>query len=375
MAAAGAHVSSKSFGVRSSLQRLVYNSWYVSMGLSANINERGPVCGLNVSTHTQLWDQVRGCCTLNLGVPDGVKCSIIKAPSSKANSSWELGLDVGASKTVEVKSVVKLEEGIRLYSAATLDEGKDLIGAEFGLSQTFDHVSNSRANCGIKFSYLRGISVIMRFQKGNNRIQFPVALCNGIDENDVSTTQFTTALLLPVALYGVYRFWLRPRSIRSQARKKERNRVERETRAMSLRRQAEDQQEMQKLVAQRKMRLERERDGLVISEAWYGKNVADQLSDEKVKEKYLEAPEGGDLDSFRIDAKIPMQFQVQSGRLELVSGTKSLLPGLFDVAEQQKKQLFLKYTYQGETNEVVIADEQSLFIGAAVEQHDVPLIS
>lgn len=368
IATAGTYVSTKSFGIRTSLQRLVYKSWFVNLGLSGDITERGPLCGLAVSTNTLLWENVRGFCRLNLGPSDGVTCSMVKAPSKNAKASWELGLHAGRSSSIEIKSVIKLEEGIRLYSTAGLDDGKNLVGVEFGLSQTIDRVSNSRANCGIRFSYLRGMSIILRFQKGNNRIQIPITFCNEIDNSNVdSTTQLTCALFLPVVFYGIYKFYLKPRARRKREEKKERTRHERKNRATALRDQAEHQQKMQKPVADEKMQHERKTDGLVISEAWYGKNVADQLSDETLKKLYLEAPEGEDLDNTRINAKIPMQFLVKSGTLQLVSSTKSLLPGLYDVAEQETKQLFIKYTYRGVSEEVVIGDEQSLVIGAEAE--------
>jgi len=271
-------------------------------------------------------------------------------------------LAIGPVPNTQIKYVREIEDGLRVFVTSSVDLNQDIAGIEAGFSHTVDKESESSVNCGLKFSYMRGISLNLRFQKGSNRLQFPITL-----SDDNGFPQVTAALLFPAAVYAFWHFYIKPFKRKKRDLKNDKILTEKGKHARNLRRWALGQQEIQRPTAVSNMRNENESDGLIILDAWYGRNVADQLSDEKHAQEFIEHyVEDPDFPS-RINAKIPLQFQVKDGRLEL-HGSKSLLPGLYDVAERKQKHLFLRYTYRGRQKELVIGDEEALVIGFDVDQ-------
>lgn len=362
----GTHVSSNSIGVRCSTQKVVFDKT-VNLGLSHEFH-RGKFSsmpGLSVSTTAPLWKHMHGKCGVTLGDDSGVSCSIVRQFEEKDKTHWNWDLSIGQAPSTQFKYVREIEDGIRCFITTSLDFTQDVIGLEGGLSQTVDQESESVINCGLKFSYMQGISLTLRFQKGNNRLQFPITLSDTNGPNQVAV-----ALIIPITLYGLYRFYLKPLARRKRALKNESILTKTGKLAKKLRQDAVAQQEMQRPKARQNMLLEIKHNGLIILDAWYGRNVADQLSDEQLALNYLEHTLEDPEFPSRINAKIPLQYKVKDGMLKL-NGSKSKLLGLYDVAETKQKHLFVRYTDRGQQVEKIIDDEEPLEIGARREIREV----
>jgi len=354
----GTSVSSNSVGLRCSTQKVVFDHT-VKLDLSHDFHRGGGSSfpNLSLSTSAPLWKHMQGKCSVSLGSDSEVRCNIMRQFDEKEKTHWNWDFCIGRAPSTQLKYVKELEDGIRAFITTTLDLTQDVLGLEGGLSKTIDHESDSVVNCGIKFSYMQGISMNLRFSKGSNRLQFPITLSDTNGPNQVAA-----ALIIPIALYGLYRFYLKPLARRKRASKNESILTEAGKLAKKARKDALALQEMQRPKARTNMLLESKHNGLVILDAWYGRNVADQLSDEAVALTFLEHTLEDPEFPSRISAKVPLQYQVVDGRLEL-NGSKSKLLGLYDVAETKRKHLFIRYTDRGQQVEMVIGDEEPLAIG------------
>jgi len=358
----GTYVSSSSVGVRCSTQKVVFDQT-VRLNLSHEFPRGGEssMPGLTLSTTAPLWKHMLGKCSVTLGSDSEVNCSIVRQFDKKEKTHWNWDLSVGAAPSTQLKYVKEIEDDIRVFITTSLDFTQDILGLEGGLSKTIDQESESVVNCGLKFSYMQGISLNLRFRKGNNRLQFPITLS---DTN--GPKQVAVALIIPITLYSLYHFWLKPLLKRKRALKNESILTNSGKLAKKLRRDALALQEMQKPKARENMLLESRHNGLIILDAWYGINVADQLSDVEAAvnnvEHVLEDPEFPS----RIVAKVPLQYQVKKGLLEL-NGSKSKLLGLYDVAKTKQKHLFVRYTDRGQQLELVIGEDEPLKIGVRRE--------
>jgi len=358
----GTYISSSSVGVRCSTQKVVFDQT-VRLNLSHEFSRGGgsSMPSLTIGTTAPLWKHMMGKCSVALGANSDVNCSIVRQFDEKEKTHWSWDLSVGLAPSTQLKYVKEIEDDLRVFITANVDFTQDIFGLEGGLSRTIDNESESVVNCGLKFSYMQGISLNLRFRKGNNRLQFPITLSDTNGPNQVAV-----ALIIPITLYGLYRFYLKPLLKRKHALKNERILTKSGKLATKLRRDALALQEMQKPKAREKMLLESRYNGLIILDAWYGINVADQLSDEETAANFLEHSLEDPEFPFRINAKVPLQYQVKDGRLEL-NGPKSKLLGLYDVAETKQKHLFIRYTDRGQQVEVVIGDEEPLAIGVSRE--------
>jgi len=354
----GTHIGTSSLGLRGDIRRIVFGNTGVSLGLGLNFNDGMIIPGITVGSDRQLWKGGHAAnVQLKLGHDEGVSCSITKHFDEDTETYWDWGLDVGRAPSTNLKYIKRLDDGIRIFVNASLDLTSDLAAVEAGLSHDLETEIESRINCGLKFSYIKGIHLSLRYQRGNNRLQLPIILS---DTNE--TVQVGVALAIPVALYGLYRWYLRPRVKRLKEERQRERLTEEGKQAKAMRKAAMAQQEMQRPVAQRNMREERARaSGLVVLEAWYGRNVADQMLDEEARQAYLDDDFVEDTEfPSRVNARIPLQFQVHDSRVRLEASTKSLLPGLYDCAKGKRKTLYIRYAHRGQEYELVLADEQPI---------------
>ncbi|RIA86833.1 hypothetical protein C1645_740555 [Glomus cerebriforme] len=109
---------------------------------------------------------------------------------------------------------------------------------------------------------------------------------------------------------------------------------------------------------ERKTEVEKEKEGLVILEAWYG-NIS-SLSEVPLNEK-----------SDVIDARIPIQALVHDSQLTIPGGySKSNIMGFYDPCMGERKQLKIKYQFQRKLHEVIVDDTAP--VACPLRSHIIP---
>jgi len=109
---------------------------------------------------------------------------------------------------------------------------------------------------------------------------------------------------------------------------------------------------------------ERESEGLVILDAYYG--IEDQLKkfdfDSQLELDHLRSLDLSNLESQVIDVVIPLQFQVQNSSLALADTTKSSLPGFYDpsLEKSSKLCLFVRYSFGDQVGLALVDDYEAL---------------
>ena len=116
---------------------------------------------------------------------------------------------------------------------------------------------------------------------------------------------------------------------------------------MAIRKQeAESSVRLMKDAYERSICVERQRLGLIIEEAWYGKLVGEQQQDQKKV----------------IDVIVPLQCQVRDSKLILQTASKSGLPGFYDPCVGEEKSLRVVYKFHDVMHDVTYKDTDSVRI-------------
>lgn len=153
--------------------------------------------------------------------------------------------------------------------------------------------------------------------------------------------------VLPVAAYWAIKvFIVNPFMKRRENEELQEQQEAAESVVNARKREAELAVRLMKDAYERSVRVERERHGLVITEAWYGKLVGEGEQDrEKV-----------------IDVTVPLQCQVKDSKLILQTTSKSGLPGFYDPCVGEEKSVQVVYHFRDAMHEVTLKDTDSVAI-------------
>ncbi|SJX63177.1 uncharacterized protein SRS1_14001 [Sporisorium reilianum f. sp. reilianum] len=232
---------------------------------------------------------------------------------------------------------------------------------------------NVRVSLGLTCALpVGGVTLRIKVNRLGQKMLLPVLL-----SPDMRADLVVAFTVLPAAAYGaLYWGWLEP-----SKRKRLRDRVGELRRAnaqlIAERRQAAVEAiEVLRDPAAKKARVEIERRGLVVLEAWYGRKTdlppplslpASALDDE-AQRIWSTLPTPADAEG-AWDVKIPLQALIQRAQLIVPAGrSKAHLLGFHDPAMGEQKHLSVTYAFRGALHHVVVADADELALPMRLHQ-------
>ncbi|XP_060518875.1 dnaJ homolog subfamily C member 11 isoform X2 [Cylas formicarius] len=170
----------------------------------------------------------------------------------------------------------------------------------------------------------------------------PIDLCE-----EVMPAPVFYATVVPLIVYVVVKRGLVEPFLREERSKKvERQRRDNFSKLLERRRDAMAAQELMMAAYARVREEEASRRGLLVVKAVYGKLDAGRGDTEMVNDV--------------IDVTVPVQCLVKDGKLVIHENCKSELPGFFDPALGEPKQLHVVYNYHDQAHEVTVKDDEPL---------------
>nr|ATB19888.1 putative OWL1 [Juniperus drupacea] len=224
--------------------------------------------------------------------------------------------------------------------------GSNALEFEIGGGRRISDYSTIRMLCSLGFE---GIFWKFELHRGSQKLIVPVLLTRAL-----SPLVATGALVLPSSLYA----FLKVCVIKPYYRKRENQKIldKRQktlSQVLEARAAASNAQTLLQNVANRKLKKQAERGGLVITKAVYG-----NLKGHSEKEEETTLGIDNELPLPILDVTIPLNFLVDdSGQLKLHEGIKkSGIMGFCDPCPGEPKQLEVSYTFRDHPYKVVVDD-------------------
>ncbi|GBC07248.1 hypothetical protein RclHR1_07330006 [Rhizophagus clarus] len=245
----------------------------------------------------------------------------------------------------------KLFNDYLVKTSATLSSSSGLTAVLLGERKVTEYTKASLAiECGIP----HGVTFKCRLSRLGQRITIPILVSPEFNYKII----FWGTILPLITITAVEQVILIPRR---QKKKAEKLAALRELHAEYIENRKREAIEAIRLLlpsVERKIEAEKEKDGLVILEAWYG-NISN-LKDVPLSEKKDVA-----------DVRIPVQALVHDSQLTIPGGySKSNIMGFYDPCMGEHKQLRIKYQFQRKFHEVTVDD--TVPIGCPLRSHIIP---
>ncbi|KAK1565569.1 hypothetical protein Q3G72_029759 [Acer saccharum] len=193
---------------------------------------------------------------------------------------------------------------------------------------------------------IKGIFWKFELRRGGQKLIIPILL-----SRNFNSLLATGAFIVPTSIYFVLKkFVLKPYYLKREKQKALENMEKTSGQVREAKAAAEKAQQLLQNVANRKRNKQMKTGGLIITKAIYGASKALTKGDESASQV--------------VDVTVPLNFLVNdSGQLKLHEGVKkSGIMGFCDPCPGEPKQLYVEYTYGGNSYEVVVDDYQELLI-------------
>ncbi|XP_038061673.1 dnaJ homolog subfamily C member 11-like [Patiria miniata] len=238
-------------------------------------------------------------------------------------------------------------------------DGKITLAAKVGLlGSVFEYgcdkkiSRHSRAAAKISIGIPAGVTLRLRLARGNQTFLFPIHL-----SHELSPQALFYGTVAPLLAYWFIKVLVVDPFLNK--RKTDELAKERDSKQemMDLKKQeAQDEVHLMQEMVQRIVETERNREGLIITRAWYGKLVIREAEEENG-----DGEVGGEIEGM-IDVTVQLQCQVKDSKLMLTDASKAALPGFYDPCVGEEKNLRVQYEFHGEQHECTIADNEPLRI-------------
>ncbi|UYV79553.1 DNAJC11 [Cordylochernes scorpioides] len=196
-----------------------------------------------------------------------------------------------------------------------------------------------------------GITLKIKLHRASQSYVFPIYLSEEILPGAVFYATFVPLL----SWYAIKYFVIDPYNERQKKKEALRQRENNATRLAERRREAEAAVSLMQETYARACEQERNRGGLIIFQALYGKLIF-QDSGEVIND--TSSIGTGHI----IDVTVPLQCLVKDSKLILPESSKSNLPGFYDPCLGEEKSLSVRYQFRNLTHMVTISDEEQLRI-------------
>nr|CAB3238828.1 dnaJ homolog subfamily C member 11 [Phallusia mammillata] len=294
--------------------------------------------GANFTLGRVMGDQLYGSLDLSIGDAPHLSSNLVR---DTAKLRFAGKLQLGIPHSFGVLSVTyKMPEEKANFKLAVKAGTFGCMVEYGGQHQLSDHsIVSAHVNIGVPL----GVSVKLKLNRVSQTYVVPIILSD--DMNWIAAFYGT---ILPIAAYAALQtLVIRPYLKRKKERESEENEQSRQSETLKKKREAEETVKMMKQSTERKVQAEERKLGLIITEAVYGRLVADNSS----------------LATRVVDVTVPLQNLVENSNLQLPVGiTKSGLPGFYDPCPGSDKKLKIVYKFRGGLHQVVVNDHESVRI-------------
>ncbi|XP_019150257.1 PREDICTED: chaperone protein dnaJ 13-like [Ipomoea nil] len=316
-----------------------------TMGLAMSLRD-GSINLSNIWTR-QLSDTTNGNIQLSLGTESSVAVGWQKK-EQRMSAAGEIKIGMGSFGTSAH------------YTRRFSSKSHGRIASRFGSTALELEVGGGRKISEFSTVYMlytvgvQGIFWKFELHRGGQKLIVPILLSRHLDPLFA-----TGAFVIPTSFYFILKkFVLKPYYLKREKMKALENAEETTTKVREARAAAEKAQQILENVANRKRNRQLETGGLVVTRAVYGSRKALRNRTKNTEET------GDDAASQILDVTLPLNFLVNdSGQLKLHEGVKkSGIMGFCDPCPGEPKQLYVEYTFQGNTFEVTVDDYEELII-------------
>lgn len=217
-----------------------------------------------------------------------------------------------------------------------------------------------------------GVTLKIKVIRSSQSYIFPIHL----SEDIVPAALFYATITPLLAWFVIKKTVVEPMNAENRQRKLEKIREANKQRIAEKRREAEAAVELMATLYERVYNEERERRGLVIVSARYGKFDEDEQptptpaangggspastpdSSHASAESWSSAAQPAEQQ--HVDVTLPLQCLVRDGRLRLQKGSKAQLPGFYDPCIGDAKVLRVDYEWRDVRHSVEVRDEQEM---------------
>ncbi|KAF5290925.1 hypothetical protein FQA39_LY14531 [Lamprigera yunnana] len=272
--------------------------------------------------------------TYHGGLRSSLSTSIIKdSEFGLCNFSIQLGLPHSFVSISYTKKMLNQELRFKIAVKGGTFGGALEYGAEKKVSK------HSWLAVAVNVGVPTGVKLKIKLTRGNQTYSFPIHLCE-----EVIPSAVFYATVVPFVVYifvkkGIVEPFHKEQHAQKIEREKQKNRIK----LLEKRKEALAAIDLMTVMYARICNDEETKKGLIIVRALYGKIFNEPTEDDEM-----------------IDVTIPLQCLVKNSKLVLHEQSKSQLPGFYDPAVGENKFLLIEYSYQGQTYETTIGDNESL---------------
>jgi len=287
-------------------------------------------------------------CSYTLGDEAGVKLRVARQKDKNGmDSNIKLGAETFAVGAKLQRSLSNLST---IFVAGRFEPGSPAFEAGI-FRRTSAH---STLGLSLDLSLSQGAAIKLRLTRLGQTVSLPITYAT-----ELTVPNVAVGVVGPVVFCSLLRaLVLKPAKRRRHKRRLEKLREESAASTETARRCAANDVRMMQAAVERKRDVEIQRRGLVILSAKYGVWEGAMPGDVA----------GGDMRI--IDAAVPLQFLVESSKLQLFNTPKNGLPGFYDVAVGEKKRLYVLYRFKEILHEVVIDGDDPVVI--PLKHHALP---
>ncbi|OCF76079.1 hypothetical protein I204_03377 [Kwoniella mangroviensis CBS 8886] len=280
-----------------------------------------------------------------LSVPSSLSVGVTTTRRNGTGWTVQTTAGLGASRLAADWST-KIPGGLKLK-----------FGAEVGLSSSpalFINADgkltdNTRGGVLLQCEIGGGIIMKLKFNRLGQRISIPILLSERLSP----TILFCSTVLPSITYLGAYRYIILPNKKKRLRERINELREENKDFILQKKHEALDAVSLMEREVEKKIRTERERNGLIIVSAHYGSSSS--FTSRGIKQSEKEDEEE------IIDVTIPVQALVQDSKLYIPGGKgKFNIIGFWDPCIGENKSLRVRYLFRGKLHEVTVGDTISL---------------
>ncbi|WWC90847.1 uncharacterized protein L201_005784 [Kwoniella dendrophila CBS 6074] len=275
-----------------------------------------------------------------LNIPSSLSVGI--TTTRRNGSGWTVQTTAGlASSRMSGDWSTKIPGGVKLKFGAEVGLGSSpalFINADTKLTD------NVRGGMLLQCEIGGGIIMKFKFNRLGQRLSIPILLSERLSPNVL----FFSTIIPAVSYLGAYRYVILPRKKRRLKERITELREENKEFIVQKKGEALDAISLMERDVEKRIKAERERNGLIIVSAHYGLSSSFTtrgiIQSEKDEEEI-------------IDVTIPVQALVQDGKLYIPGGKgKFNIIGFWDPCIGENKSLRIRYLFRGKLHEVTVDD-------------------
>lgn len=278
-------------------------------------------------------------------------CTMVVRDTEKYNTSFSL--QFGIPYTYAMFAYTRKIPEKKRKARVALKVGTFGAILEYGVEETITDQSSLSATMVVGFPV--GVTCRLRLTRASQTYRFPFHLSDEILLQPIFYGTVTPLLLW----FSVKKLVLEPYQARQRDKERSRKRESNKEKVATAKKEAEASVS---LMEERYMRIREEEEtkgGLVLVAVLYGQ-LADSQGELHKSLSAWELPTECPSELEYIDITRAVQCQVEDSRLTLWEGSMSNLPGVWDPAPGEDKQILIRYLYQNSRHQVFCQEEEAV---------------